>query len=138
MKTFFKVGLSILGIALLITIVLFIYIQYKINSVTPTTFEDGATATGSVDSATETEQTAIEPVSSIPSVTESIPLRTLPLTDTQKSALEAVNVDVETFEITPTMIGCAEQTLGADRFNEIIGGAAPSFMESVQLTRCIQ
>ena len=70
-------------------------------------------------------------------VDKAIPLRTLPLTDTQKKTAEAVGIDVDTFEITPDMVSCAEGKLGAARVAEIVAGDSPSFLEMASLTTCL-
>jgi len=68
---------------------------------------------------------------------EGIPLRDLPLSDTQRSLLGGVGIDVETFTITPAMQRCADARLGAQRMSEIIAGAAPSVVEVSRLLPCL-
>lgn len=67
-----------------------------------------------------------------------IPLRDLPLSDTQRSMIEVAGIDVETFVITADMIACAEEKLGSERFQAVIGGEAPSFLEGTRLLGCIR
>jgi hypothetical protein len=76
-------------------------------------------------------------VPTVPVVTEPIPLSSLPLSDTQKELLRGAGVDPETFVITPEMIGCAEERLGAARFAEIVAGDAPGPTEVFSLLRCL-
>lgn len=68
---------------------------------------------------------------------DGVPLRNLPLGDTQKSVLEKVGVDVETFVITSEMQTCAAEKLGIVRMNEIIAGEAPSIIETTRLLPCL-
>lgn len=66
-----------------------------------------------------------------------IPLRDLPLSDSQKKTAATFGIDVETFVITPAMLGCAEGKLGGARLEAIIGGSSPSFTESLSLMGCL-
>lgn len=69
--------------------------------------------------------------------TEGIPLRDVELSDSQRSVLDTVGVDSETFVITPAMQECAEEKLGTARMQEIIAGGAPTTMETVKLLGCL-
>lgn len=69
---------------------------------------------------------------------EGIPLSSLPLSESQRTSIEKVGINVDTFIITPTMVECGEGRLGVERMQEIIGGAAPSFIESLALTTCLK
>jgi hypothetical protein len=66
-----------------------------------------------------------------------VPLASLPLTESHKKALSAVNINVETFVLTETMIDCAGGKIGADRMTEIIAGNAPSVLEVTKLIPCL-
>ncbi|MCD5381297.1 MAG: hypothetical protein LR008_01845 [Candidatus Pacebacteria bacterium] len=85
-------------------------------------------------SSLESEKIVSELEASIPD--SGIPLTDLPLGDSQKSALETVGVDVDTFVITPGMISCTEEKLGAIRMSEIIAGSAPTVIETAKLFPC--
>ncbi len=67
----------------------------------------------------------------------SIPLRDLPLSDSQKKTAASFGIDVDTFIITPAMIVCAEGKLGKSRLDAIIAGSGVSFMESMSLMGCL-
>ena len=67
-----------------------------------------------------------------------IALRDVPLSDGQRTLLAGVGIEVETFVITPAMQRCAESTLGAVRLQAIIGGAAPSVLETTRLLPCLR
>ena len=56
------------------------------------------------------------------------------MTDEQKKTLKALGIDAS--EITPTMIVCAETSLGADRVKEIKNGSSLSFSEKAKLAMC--
>jgi hypothetical protein len=83
----------------------------------------------------ETPETA--PVAVAEDEPAGIPLRDLPLSDTQKSLIEGIGIDVATYEISPATITCAENALGAERFSEIVEGSSPSGFEMLRLTPCL-
>lgn len=85
----------------------------------------------------ESEEEESETPSTV-SLEEPIPLHTLPLSETQRSLIGAAGIDVETFVITPEMVSCAKEKLGEGRFNAIVGGEAPSFLEGTKLLGCIR
>tara|TARA_B100000745_G_scaffold299771_1_gene251435 strand:+ start:1873 stop:2307 length:435 start_codon:yes stop_codon:yes gene_type:complete len=68
---------------------------------------------------------------------EGIPLPTESLTDGQKAVAEAVGVDVDTFVITPQMVGCIEQKLGTTRTQAIMDGDTPSVIEVARIAGCL-
>ena len=68
---------------------------------------------------------------------EGVPLASLPLTESHKKALSAVNIDVETFVLTETMIVCAGEKIGSERITAIIDGSAPSILEITKLIPCL-
>lgn len=67
----------------------------------------------------------------------SIPLRDLPLSDSQKKTAATFGINVETFIITPAMLACAEVKLGTSRLEAIIAGQSPTFTESFSLMGCL-
>lgn len=126
MKKFLLITAILLIIALLAAIAIFCYLSFSLKSsqvrpVTPA--DEQASATADV-----IDETA---------PTEGIPLRDMPLSDGQRSVVETLGVDVETFTITPEMQACAEEALGPARMQEIIAGDAPSFIETTKLVGCL-
>lgn len=119
MKKFLLITGSLLIIALLAVIAVFCYLSFQLKS---------SQVSGTVEPATNEQGKVID---------KGIPLRDLPLTEGQRSTLETVGVDVDTFEITPAMQACAEAKLGNERMAEIIGGSAPTMIETTQLTGCL-
>jgi hypothetical protein len=65
-----------------------------------------------------------------------VSLQELSLTEAQTDALSTLGID-ETFVVTPAVLACATEKLGADRVAEITAGQAPELVESVQLLPCI-
>lgn len=124
MKKFLIISSSLLILALLATVVVFFIVNKEIGS-TPAAPEPEV----------ETAIVFTEPSVTVPE--EGVPLRDLPLGDTQRSALETVGVDVETFVITPAMQVCAAEKLGFERMNEIVAGAAPTVLETARIAPCI-
>lgn len=68
---------------------------------------------------------------------EGIQLSSLSLNDSQKKALEAVQINTETFVLTEAMIICAGGKVGDERISEIVGGSAPSILEISKLIPCL-
>ncbi len=56
------------------------------------------------------------------------------MTPEQKSMLQGLGIDIS--KITPTMIACAETSLGAARVAEVKNGASLSLTEKVKLVAC--
>lgn len=72
------------------------------------------------------------------SAPQSIFLRDLQLSESQIRAAETFGIDVNTFEITPTMIMCAEEQVGTERLTEFKNGATPGFAEGLALFGCLE
>lgn len=145
MKKNLFIAILLLLVALLATVTVWLLLQKEYS----TQYNDGnrndeakvetqETTTVETDSVTEEPQT--ESASSNTNVTlvEPIPLRNLPLSDTQRSLIETAGIDVETFVISPEMVTCAENTLGSERFSAIVEGDSPSFLEGTRLLGCIR
>lgn len=66
-----------------------------------------------------------------------IPLASLPLTESHKKMLVAVNIDTETFVLTEAMIICAGGKIGEGRMEEILAGNAPSILEITKFIPCL-
>jgi hypothetical protein len=58
------------------------------------------------------------------------------LTEGQIKLMKALGIDPTKVTITPTMVLCAETSLGAARVEEIKNGATPSMTEGVKLVAC--
>ena len=61
------------------------------------------------------------------------------LSEEQEAKLESFGVDVEALpkEITPGMTACFIEKLGAERANEIVGGATPGPLEILKTKECL-
>jgi len=58
------------------------------------------------------------------------------LTEGQIKLMKALGIDPATVTITPTMVACAETSLGTARVEEIKNGATPSLIEGGKLVAC--
>lgn len=142
MKAFLISSLILLALALVFVVLVFLYVNFSLEPANTTVAPESATSSESSTAATATSETDLdtqqEEASSTPSVPrEGVPLDSLALTEGQREAIALVGIDVETFVITPEMQVCAEEALGAERLNEIIAGAAPTFMETTRLLPCL-
>ncbi|MCA9354534.1 MAG: hypothetical protein KC877_03380 [Candidatus Kaiserbacteria bacterium] len=126
MKKFLIISGSFLLGALVATVLVFWYVLQNIPQ----------PAAGSAQT-NETTSADTEGVASSDATT-GIPLRDLALSDAQLSVLDKVGIDVDTFVITPAMQSCAAETLGSARFSEVLGGAAPSVLETTRLLPCLR
>ncbi len=102
--------------------------QQKVNSDIKETVEENTSPNTAPDGAGKASVSVPE---------GGIPLSSLPLTDSQKSALGNVGIDVNTFVLTQPMLECGAEKIGNDRIEAIVGGAAPSFMETTQMLPCL-
>lgn len=143
MRRFLLTSAAFLGMALLIAVGVFIFLSLQLEPVEQSTraaTETGSTVNAPLGGGILTSPAAEGATSSdtlpvMPS--DGIPLRDLPLSETQRSILSGVGVDVETFIITPAVQVCAEEKLGADRMMEIVDGDAPSVIETTRLLPCL-
>jgi hypothetical protein len=131
MKQFILRSLIVLVCAIIFVVVVFVLLQFYLSSSPKEVVNDVVSS-----EPIENESVENKVVDDVPPPEGSIPLNTLPLSDTQKSTLETFGVDVETFVITSEMIDCGREALGSTRIDEIIAGAAPSVAESLELVKC--
>lgn len=152
MKRFITSGAVLLGLALVLTIAVWLGLQsVYITSDTPQTESvaeiipaetAGEVASGddsrvTVEPVPEVTPEAVETPSTADASYRSVPLRDLPLTDGQKAMIEFAGIEVETFVITPAMQACAAETLPSGRVEELVAGDAPTFSEATKLFSCL-
>jgi len=70
------------------------------------------------------------------STTTGIVVKPSSLTDGQKKMLSVMGIDPNHIVLTPTMIACADASLGTARIAALEGGATPSFTEGIKLAAC--
>lgn len=150
MNRFLIAALLLLLVALSMVVGAFLYVQFLLVKEAPTSADPNTVTgvdevpvapTGAIRENQRDDKTASEvtPISNTTSDVPdtSIPLSSLPLSDTQKSLLATAGIDYETFIITPEMVTCAQQKLGADRFRAIVAGSSPSALETMSLLGCL-
>jgi hypothetical protein len=124
----------VLALGIVVGVFLFLNIYTVEKHLVPETFQE-ATSTVLMEATEHASEAVGAVVERVPE--EGILLSTLPLTESHKKALSAVNIDVETFVLTKEMIVCAGGNIGEDRIAEIIGGSAPSILEMTKLIPCL-
>ena len=62
---------------------------------------------------------------------------TYELSEAQVNRIEAVGIESENLEITPSMINCAEEKIGAERSMQIAEGDSPTAIELISLLGCL-
>jgi hypothetical protein len=145
MNRFLVIALLLLLVALSMVVGAFLYVQFLLVTDTPPVEEGQQVEIVPENAAYETSvqptNSAQTPISDTSETTiipdTSIPLSSLPLSDTQKSLLAAAGIDYDTFIITPEMVVCAQEKLGADRFEAIRQGSSPSALETMSLLGCL-
>ncbi|MEN9920125.1 MAG: hypothetical protein RL538_18 [Candidatus Parcubacteria bacterium] len=138
MKTFILRSVFFFVLAGIVTVGVYLYVTKNLSTSAGTPSAEVVKESlkdAVVETKSETETAVSDLVEKVPK--EGIPLSSLPLTDSHKKALSAVNIDVETFVLTPEMITCGGEKLGATRIEEIIAGAAPSVLEITKLIPCL-
>jgi hypothetical protein len=147
MNRFLVAGSLFLLVALSMVVGAFLYVQFLLVPKEESAVVEGvvealpsvnakSTPTDEGETLT-TEPTAIEEPASDVVPTTSMPLSSLPLSDTQKSLLATAGIDYDTFIITSEMILCAKEKLGTDRFAAIVEGSSPSALETMSLLGCL-
>ena len=131
LKTFILVGLAFMLGAALASGYVWHMVQTELKSVDPA--DDSTQVEPEQVQQTETSHGSV--AETIPE--EGIPVSTDSLTETQKSLLNTVGVDTDSFVLTPEMVQCAEDALGNERVLEIMEGATPSVLEAMKLTPCL-
>jgi hypothetical protein len=136
MKKFLLVSFILLIIALLLVSAAFLYVSMQLDQ--GQSQVEGGPADEPTDQTTATPESATDEDTATPTLaTDGIPLRDLPLNDSQRSALDTMGIDVETFVITPEIQACAAAKLGDARMSEIVAGGAPSLIETTKLISCL-
>lgn len=136
MKTFIIRSVLFFVISAVVTIGVFWFVSTLVPSkeTVTKTIEEAATSIPE-KAGEEVKKTADAVVDKIPE--EGVPLSKVPLSDEQKKALAAVQIDVNTFVVTKSMILCGEEKLGKERMDQIIGGNAPGLIEITRLIPCL-
>jgi hypothetical protein len=119
-------GVFLLG-AVVAVIIVFLLINHYSGTSTP--------ASPSVSSTTDkAKESAAKVLQTVPD--SGLPLKTLKLSDQQKTAAKTVGINPDTFVITKTMLACAIEKIGNARVTEIMSGATPSVLETAKLLPC--
>jgi hypothetical protein len=105
------------------------------NSLGTNLFSDLTTKETVEEAAAKAKQIQ-EAVATVPD--KGIPLSTLKLNETQKTTLQKVGIDTQSFIITKDMVACSVEKLGAERTQALIEGASPSLIEITTLTPCLK
>ena len=90
---------------------------------------------------TGTSTSAVVPIATSTSAaifTKPITISTDSLPPAQKKVLDTLGVGSKQITITPGMVSCAVDTLGATRALELKNGAAPSLAEGLTLLTCLK
>lgn len=89
-----------------------------------------------IDPARETQESASTNTQTETSDNRDTMVESSTLTEGQRGLAESLGFDTDNITITPEMIACAEEKIGAERLEEIKNGSTPSFTEGVSLLGC--
>ena len=128
-----KIYLAVVTVLLVIAIGLGVYVWFTLQTLNTTSPQE----VGSVSEKSEKSTSAQKEVAT-PLISEPITITKQELSPTQQKLLETLGFDEESFTITPSMIVCAENAVGKERFAQIIGGDSPSALESLKLLPCFK
>lgn len=112
-----------------------VFYLINMNSLDTNLLSDLATKENVEEAAAKAKQIQ-ETVATVPD--KGIPLSTLKLSETQKSTLQKVGIDTQSFVITKDMVACSAEKLGAERTQALITGASPTLIEITTLTPCLK
>ncbi|MBP6881450.1 MAG: hypothetical protein KBC35_02385 [Candidatus Pacebacteria bacterium] len=130
MKKFLIISSILLVITIVLVVIVFYYVSFQLKS------GQNAADTADAPATTINEKTGTPATISTATPTP-IPLRDLPINDSQQKVLETVGVEIDTFVITPAMQVCAAEKLGADRMANIVSGDTPTALETARLVPCL-
>ena len=137
MKTFLIRSVLFLGLSLLVTIGIFLWLNSA--TVLPAITEQVQTFRGvsptKEDGTPEGNSPDTNKAFTVPQ--DGISLSSLTLGENQKKALETAGIDTNTFVITEAMISCGVEKLGNERANEIFNGGSPTIIETGKLATCL-
>lgn len=140
MKYFLILSGSLLVLALLFVIGVFVYINLSLSAPKGTSDEvapepilepqQNPTSAEMTNNEDDVETPETVPVGGIP-------LRDLPLSEGQREMIAFAGIEVDTFIITPAMQQCAEEKLGAERMAAIVSGDTPTLIEMTRMLPCL-
>ncbi len=133
MKSFIVNSVIFFALGAVATVGVFYLIN--MNSLDTNLLSDLATKEN-LEEATAKAKQIQETVATVPD--KGIPLSTLKLSETQKSTLQKVGIDTQSFVITKDMVACSAEKLGAERTQALMAGASPSLIEITTLTPCLK
>ena len=129
-----KIYLIVVSVILVIAIAFGVYAWYVLQNLSVTEAPINPPPSSLQTKKAQTKEVQVEEAPQ----SESIVISKDQLSEGQQQALNTFHIEGEAFVITPQMISCAEDSLGTERFNEILGGAKPGPIESVKLLTCFK
>lgn len=135
---------KIIGV-LVVTGVVTVLIWYALQQVWPMGMTEPvadaqpATSTPAANATTSPvtqQESATDPASGNVSEATSVPVTDLPLTSEQRALAESFGLNIDQMHISNETISCAQEVLGAARYEAVLAGAAPTFLEAAKLLPC--
>lgn len=127
MSKLMKIYLVVVTVFLLFGVGLGVYVWYTLQEIN--------SAASGVNTPSASEEGSKAPTIVLD---EPIIVETSNLPASQQKVLDTLGLEGESFTITQSMVTCAEDAVGAVRMQEILGGSAPSPLESLKLLPCMK
>lgn len=137
MKTFIVRSVILFILSGVATTAVFLLVKNNLPSVAP-----AEKTVDALNSVVTEANTLVEEKEIVKKLSEKIPeqgiaLSSLKLSDAQEKILSAANIDVNTFTITPAMLMCAGEKIGAERVAALSQGESPTLIELTKLVPCL-
>lgn len=139
MTKFYKIYFWVTIFFFILALSFGVYVWYTVQRIETETSGIKAPSDGKTNTMVTPGETASK--SSSPETIESpgngnIQINAADLTESQREILSTFGYDDPTFTVTDAMIRCAKEAVGEKRFEEILGGSAPTPLESLKLVPC--
>ncbi|MAZ30407.1 hypothetical protein CL655_03975 [bacterium] len=143
MKKFIIGGLIGMLVALVMVVVVWLFLQdfFLVKQSAPVLEPPATTSTETsapssspapTSAAADTATPAVEP-----DTTPGVPAADLPLSEGQRALAESLGLDVDQIVISEELVTCAREKLGESRYQQILAGDTPNFLETAKLLPCL-
>ncbi len=133
-----KIYLIIVSSLLLLAIAALIYVWYVYQNVQPALTPTPPSSAEHITDTGEVKEDNAVTSSTKESISGGVTIDTQNLTEAQRSILASFGYKGDTVTIPREVISCAEQSVGAQRFTEILDGSAPTPFELLKLSPCLK
>jgi hypothetical protein len=134
MKSYVLISVVLLGLALFVTVVIFVWIQSLANNQNKP--NESQVSPEPTDSSSSILQTATVSIPELPAL--GVALDTLPVPTSTTELLEGVGLAPSALVITNAMVQCAIGAVGGERVASLMAGDTPTPLEVLSLLPCVR